>query len=550
MYPPGGSGLSILLQRLPTINLRTLGLWIAFWLGFLAGLAPIGEYDTWWHLAGGRLIAERGAVVHEDLFSYTATGHEWIMHEWLWELGLYEVYSHLGPVGAILLKAVISGLIGVAMLALALRRGSGTAVGLAVVMLAIAAMAPWVNHRPQVLQPLFVLVALHLIQDAREGRLAGLLVYPALMFLWVNCHGSFPLGLVLLALYTVCQVLRTGEGGLRDRLPKLRFGAVPVLLVVLLLSSVACLLGPNGMRGALYPLDYFDGSMSWATENVTEWRSPNWHSAYMQPLAAMILLLVVALAFSPVAPGLYDVLLALVGVRMALMWGRSVPLAAVLCAPLLATHAAAWLNQVVLRGAGLEQQLSRLLHLHRPTRRAVAWGLLAVPAMVALWAVPWGTNLERQFAFTRFPVRAAEVIALNDLQGNMINVYHWGGYLMWRFYGERLVFMDGRADVYGEAIWRQYRKVTNSEAGWEEVLDRYDVQYVLMDSGWGICRLLDASPRFTRIYKDTRASVYVRNDGPNARVVEAFEKGRLELPPDDLPDRAAILGKTRPAVAK
>jgi len=528
---------------------RSFGLTAAFWVGFMAGLGSFWEYDTWWHLAGGRLLTEIGTIPHVDVFSFTAAGREWIMHEWAWDLLLYSVYSWLGPAGATALKALVSGLIAMAMLHLARRRGAGTLVALAAVCLGLVAVEPWLNHRPQILQPLFLLIALHFIQDAREGKLRGLLAYPALMFVWVNCHGSFPLGLVLLGLYALCQMLGTEGGGLRASLPRLQFRALPVLALVFIVSAAVCFLGPNGVRGALYPLDYFDGSMSWATSTVTEWKSPNWHSEYMQPLGIIILLLVAALAFSPTSPALFEVLLVLMGLRMALTWGRSAPILVVFAVPLIAAHVTYWLDAVAVRGRGLERELDRLFRPELPVRRAVAWGLCAVLCIGGICMVPWDNDLSK-LSLWQYPVKAAEVMEVNRLRGNMINVYHWGGYLLWRFYNQRRVFMDGRADVYGKAIWEKYRAVSNAYPNWKDVLDEFDVQIVLMDSRWTICRLLDASPEFCRVYSDSKASLYVRRDGPNARVVTDYEAGRLVIPRDSLPNRAALLGQSQPPMTR
>ena len=131
----GGSRLSNVLRRLPAMTQRSFGLTAAFWIGFMAGLGSLWEYDTWWHLAGGRLLTETGTIPHTDVFSFTAAGREWIMHEWAWDLLLYSVYSWLGPAGATALKALVSGLIAMAMLHLATRRGASTLVALAAVCL-------------------------------------------------------------------------------------------------------------------------------------------------------------------------------------------------------------------------------------------------------------------------------------------------------------------------------------------------------------------------------------------------------------------------------
>lgn len=530
-----------LLERLPPLTVRQFAFVAIFTIGFIAGSGPMTDYDGWWHLSGGRLIAEQGGVSHVDPFSYTMRGQEWVMHEWAWELILFGIYALLGPLGAILLKALVAGLTFAAMLHLALRRGASTLVALLAVVLAIQAVAMWINVRPQVIQPLFVLAALHLMQSHREGKRRVLLWYPVLMVVWVNFHGSFPLGGVLFVLFGVCELLRIRGPGLRQVLPTLTPRPAAFLAAILILCVVACFLGPNGARGALYPLDYMGGKLKWATDNITEWKSPNWHKTYLTPLFAVLLLTFAMLALSPVSPAPFDLLSVLLGTYMMLKWARNGPLFVTLATPVLAVHLSAWTERVIIGGRSLEAQIGQNVDARRPLVRCSLWAVAVALVVMAAVQVPWRGELDKVINVSRYPTKAAEVIAQNDLKGNMFNVYRWGGYLIWRFYGERLVFIDGRADVYGEAMWDDYRQVSRGKADWKRVLDKHKVQYALVEADWPVCQALDLCPSFTRIYGDAKARLYVRNKGVNAPVLRRFKAGKLVIPTDDLPSREAIL---------
>ena len=530
------------LAWLPAPSARQLAVVTVFVIGFIAGLRPLGDYDGWWHLAAGRLIVEQGHVAHTDPFSHTRAGAEWVMHEWGWEVALFGVWSRLGPWGVLLLKASLAGLTFATMLLLALRRRSNALVAVAVMALAAVAMTPWLNERPQALQPLLVLTALHLMQSCRKGRRRALLLYPALMAVWVNLHGSFPLGLVLLGLFALCELVRVPALGLRRALPALMVRPSAFLAGVLVLATVACFFNPAGARGALYPLDYFSGELDWATRAISEWRPPNWHHSYLTPLLALVFLTVAALALSPVSPALFDLLCTLLGLFMMLKWARYGPLFITLAAPIAAMHLTAWMEQVLIRRRRVEARVRAWSPPEGPRAAALGWALVVALIALATVHIPPRGDITKLIHLGRFPVAAAEVIALNDLQGNMLNAYHWGGYLIWRFYGDRRpVFIDGRADVYGEAVWSAYRRVSQARDDWRDTLDEYDVQYVLAEADWPICQALDLDPTFTRIHGDAHARLYVRTEGDNAQVVDRFRRGDLRLPPADLPDLDAIL---------
>src|SRR5437868_5388408 len=80
-----------------------IGLAVA--LSFVAASVPAYNSDVWLHLATGRLIAEGKYTFGVDPFSFTteaADGHDavyWAYHSWLYELGVYGLYSAFGEMG-------------------------------------------------------------------------------------------------------------------------------------------------------------------------------------------------------------------------------------------------------------------------------------------------------------------------------------------------------------------------------------------------------------------------------------------------------------------
>ena len=72
----------------------------------LAALPPL-DPDLWWHLANGRLIASTASIPHVDLYSFSAAGQPWVMHEWLADLGMYGLYQ----LGGLPLLVAVSALL-------------------------------------------------------------------------------------------------------------------------------------------------------------------------------------------------------------------------------------------------------------------------------------------------------------------------------------------------------------------------------------------------------------------------------------------------------
>jgi hypothetical protein len=92
--------------------------------------------------------------------------------------------------------------------------------------------------------------------------------------------------------------------------------------------------------------------------------------------------------------------------------------------------------------------------------------------------------------------------------------YDWGGYAIWRLYPEYRVFVDGRADLYGDDLLRQFQDSAQLQAGWEQVLDRWGVQAVLMPPSGPLAQGLLLDARWHSAYRDSQAILFLATDLP------------------------------------
>src|SRR5438034_812053 len=93
-------------------------------LAFLAASFFARNSDLWFHLATGRMLAERQFSFGADPFAYTTEGTYWACHSWLTDLVAYEFYSLLGGTGLVVLKALLATALA-GLLLLVRRPGSG-----------------------------------------------------------------------------------------------------------------------------------------------------------------------------------------------------------------------------------------------------------------------------------------------------------------------------------------------------------------------------------------------------------------------------------------
>jgi hypothetical protein len=92
----------------------------------------------------------------------------------------------------------------------------------------------------------------------------------------------------------------------------------------------------------------------------------------------------------------------------------------------------------------------------------------------------------------------------------LFNFYSFGGWLVWKAYPDYPVFIDGRTEVYGDAIFDEYLRTEYLTDQWQEPFDRYKVKTIMISSGDRLTLLL-ADHGWRLAYHDAVASIYVRD---------------------------------------
>jgi len=494
-------------------------------LPFLAGLVlaglvicvscrPEGDPDVWWHLAAGRWMVEHRQVPRTDPFSYSAAGAPWIAHEWATEVLLYGLYRAFGLYGLSIYRQVAAAAGAVLLYALCLRAAVHPLLAFAAGAAFVATLAPVFNARPQVLVPVFTLLVLHVLLSHRKGRQRALWWLVPLAVVWVNSHGGFLLLFVVLALYGLHTALVPPPGGLRSsgwRVAPRR--ALPVAWVGLV-AAVACLLNPNGLRGVMYPFTYFTGELGGATRFVNEFLSPNFSHANMSVPLLLIAGSIVFLALAPRAPEIFEVLVLVFCTASFLRWQR-----------MIAVFGAVSLWSIA------QALQSRFRWHYQPSggrgASAMKLSLVLVALVMAAAGMPWTRPPNALIHQASYPEGAVRMAKLNGLRGRLLNTYHFGGYLIWRYYGRRVVFIDGRADVYAGRVLRDYMTLSTGGPGWRAVLRRYNFDWAILDRDSELCERLRLLKDWHVLYADSVAVLLVRDSPENKDVLARWRRGAL-----------------------
>jgi tetratricopeptide (TPR) repeat protein len=216
-------------------------------LTFLLGVFPLKDADYYWHLRTGDLIRETGQIPRVDFYTFTRAGTPWIDLHWIFQVGISWIREWGGVPALTLAKCAITCL-AVFLLITARRRSWPVWAILLAWIPALFVLSGRMYIRPETLSLLYLAVYLAVIcRWHRRPWLAWTL--PVVQVAWVNSHGLFVLGPVVLAFGLIDAVLRRGAFG-PDRVRWWQKVAPAVAAV-----GLACLINPYGFRGAIYPLE-------------------------------------------------------------------------------------------------------------------------------------------------------------------------------------------------------------------------------------------------------------------------------------------------------
>jgi hypothetical protein len=455
---------------------------------FVMAARNVVDPDLWWHLKTGEYIAAHHAVPHADLFSYTRAGKPWTVHAWLSDLFIYFVFQVGGWAGLIVTFAVI---VAGAFLILYERTPQKPYISGVLTLWAAWATAPLWGVRPQMLS--LLLTSLWLLLLERSERKPNLLWWTLpLTLLWVNLHAGFALGLALLALFLAGEFIERTLGD-----AKVSFGRLRLLGITLAIDLLLVPFNPNGMKLYRYPLETLRSrSMQ---SYIAEWASPNFHRADYWPFLFLLLATVAAMLWSWNRLRLRDVLLLLASTASGLASVRFIPFFVLVAVPILS-------QAIQMRAISQRKVLRRQLPF------PALLNALTLLAMAVFTAAHVSYVIERQpqSESASFPSGAVAYLQAHAAVNPIFNHYDWGGYLIWKLYPATRVFIDGRADVYGDELLQQFADTYQLRSDWRQGLEQWQIKTVIVpvDSALAVALRLDSG--WSVRYEDSMAVIFLK----------------------------------------
>ena len=477
------------LRRVFSFPVMLAGLLIV--LAVLSVRSRFVDPDMWWHLKTGEIIWTTHTIPLSDVFSYTTNHHSLIPQEWLSQVSIYGAYKLGGYSGLMLWLCLLSSAVFIAGYLLCALYSGNAKVAL------VGAMVIWffstigLAIRPQMIGYLLLILEMLVIHLGRSRSPRWFLVLPLVFLVWINCHGSFMLGIVLAAIMLLSSYFDFRMGSLVAHSwdPSRR----RMFIVSLGLSLVALFLNPVGMKQILYPFDTML-NMHILMGNVEEWAPLTLNDPRGMVLLAIVVgsLLLVILGQSEMF--LDELLLLGFGTWLGFSHVRMLVVFGILAAPILSRQLAMFWDQYKIEEDRIWPNLV----------------MITLALVVATLAFPSRDNLERQVA-EHTPARAVEFIKANHLSGPMLNEYGFGGYLIWAA-PELPVMIDGRTDLYEwSGFLGEFGNWATLQSDPRTLLEKYHVNFCLLTNQSPMVHVLPLLHEWRLVYSDGNAVIFVRS---------------------------------------
>ncbi len=483
----------------------------------------IVAYDFFWQLKTGQLVRQAGFPA-TDPFSYAFQGRVWTEVRWGYCVVISLIYDWFGIDYLIVAKVAFLSVAGFCLWQFG-RREARWAVNLALLS-ALIMMHQRLMIRPELVTYVLLPVYLLLIRRFQtEGKFHWLIPLPVLQILWVNSHTLYILGPVVLWLFAGSEIIdkmmgrKQADGGTSS-------AYIKWLVITAIAASLACLINPYGVDGALFAFELFremqaDNALS---SLITELRSPLLSPSFGVPFVSYCIIILISA---------YGFVLRRRSLELGwfLLWAAFLYLSAVSERNSALFGIAACASIMINYGS-----LS--------VKPNVIWAARGVCALFAVIMIPLivsnyyyrSIDPDRKFGFgvaeRRFPIRAMEFVEEQGLPKPVITNLAESSYPLFKE-GPQSVYVDGRLEVYGSSNIVESVKTYSTGEGLLDTVNRLNVFTLIahIENDVVLLQRLINDPTWAAVYYDDAHIIFVRNAPSTQAVIQRLKINWLDPQP-------------------
>ncbi|HRK00847.1 MAG TPA: hypothetical protein PL089_14650 [Ignavibacteria bacterium] len=467
----------------------------------LFAFRKISNYDLGFHLNAGRWIIENMAFPVKDVFTFTVNSHDYIDIQWLYQVLMFSVEKFSGYTGL----AVINSLAIFTVFFLMLKRNnlSGVSLPVSIIFMIITAVCIQIrfSYRPEIWTWIFILLTLIILDRNFYSNKSRLYMLPVIMLLWVNMHGLFILGFVIMISYLL-------SGYVRDKTVNKK------LLQWTGVSAAVVFINPYFSEGVMFPFYLFTRLQkeNIFQINITELQSPWTMTGTLQTE------LYIYYSFAVISFALIFITLkhrkfhefALLSAFFYLSFSsyRNIPLFMIYAFFIISVSVSD-----IIRGRNIEMLFNgrnKLTHILSYSITFICI-LISLRIFTGAYFLPFASEIKTGSGpdILMMPEKAADFINYNNFKGNIFNNLEFGGWLGWKT-GQK-VFIDGRLEVIMEDFYKIYLSSFSGNK-LNEMLAQYSPGLIVNDiSFYKWTGQLVNNESYSLAYWDGISAVYANN---------------------------------------
>ena len=528
--------------------LRRLTILLVFLVVAALLLHKLRDTDIWWHLKTGQDIVENARVPARAIFTYTVPDNRWIDLNWGFQVAAFSVHRLAGVDGLLLLRIFVVLAAFSFLFTIDYSRRS-CPISCLVLLLAALVSENGFAVGPGIFSLLFMAVTLRVVTSFKDGRGAGLralVLLPLIQLMWVNVHGTFVNGLVIIWCYVLGKIFerlfaRQGE--------VISGRAARKLLLIGLVAVLACFINPYGWRVFLntHGLFFYSGSPAARfMREIAGLTPPLGHglarsmAGFVMPFGAsgdqpwcvffyklMIIVSLFSLCCGRRRIKAGGTLTYIVFLFLSLVSRSNLGAFAFVAFPFIVYNfrSCEQLKRILARrGVGSALSISIVV---------LCCALIGVIASNRYY-VREGSGKEFGMGISphSYPVDSIEFIRERGLAGRPFNTVEEGGYFIWSLYPAMEDFIDGRLDMFGSDFIEDYSYVLRypHEGMWNMTVDRFGITLGLIGHSLrcndALIGDLVSREDWALVYIGRNATVFLKDAPRNS---EAIERHKIDL---------------------
>jgi len=487
-------------------------------LSFSGKSSLLNDGDTGFHLRIGEYIITNLSIPRDDPFSFISPPLFFTAHEWLSAVVMETANRIYGLNGVVLLFSVIISLTYSLLFKLFFTRTDNIIAAVAIILLVtVSCKIHWLA-RPHTFSLLFMVIwyyLLHKNQTPSGKRQPGLYFMPLIMLLWVNMHGGFLTGFILNAAYILGNLLELScapkktRTGLRKKIRDLSLVTFFCILV--------CFANPYGWHMLIFPFKFI--GQQFMTNFINEFKSPDFHSFSLSFFKYLLLISITLLAVSQKRVKLPDLILILIFLSMSLQSVRYVPLFCIALFPISLELIRPLVENPETRAGIFIRTKAESIAQTDANAKGFLWPALAA---AIVFSAMFSGYISHGFNPERKPLEAMKFINKEKIPGNMFNNYEFGDFVIYSAWPHYKVFIDGRADMYGNDRLKEYAAVIFAGQGWEKIIEKHKITWLILNTTSPLSPLVWVMPEWKMIYGDKVANIFLKDIPENRELIDRY----------------------------